>query len=204
MPVDPARLNAVGDLVLTDPRELRTLADPLRLTLFDLVRRAGPLTSSTLAQHLDQTQARVEQNLRELESLGFVERATDGDEACWVSAVKGIYFEIPEDPEGQRAARALSNVMVANYAELPASWIRDEEPRLELEWARVAGLFNARVELTAPELRDVQEGLERLLEPFTTRPPTDRPTDATPARILAFFLPEADDGRNDGAAAKST
>jgi hypothetical protein len=102
--------------------------------------------------------------------------------------VKGVYFEIPEDPEGQLAARQLSNVMLAKYAELPASWIRDQEPRLELDWARAAGLFNARVDLTPSELRDLQEELERLLEPFTTR--TETPAGAAPARILAFFMPE--------------
>jgi predicted transcriptional regulator len=189
MPVDPARVNAVGDLVLTDARELRALADPLRLTLFDLVRREGPATSSTLARLLDQERARIEESLRELEAVGLVEPATGGDgEVRWTTAVKGIYFEIPEDREGQLAARQLSNVMLAKYAELPASWIRDHEPRLELEWARAAGLFNARVELTPAELRDLQEALERLLEPFTTRAET--PARAAPARVLAFFMPE--------------
>jgi hypothetical protein len=49
MPVDPARLNAVGDLVLRDAGEMHALADPLRLTLFDAVRRQGPITTAALA-----------------------------------------------------------------------------------------------------------------------------------------------------------
>ena len=69
MPIDPARLNAVGDLVLTDPRELRALADSLRLTLFDLVRRHGPATSSELARRMEQDRASVEEHLRGLESV---------------------------------------------------------------------------------------------------------------------------------------
>jgi hypothetical protein len=44
--------------------------------------------------------------------------------------------------------------------------------------------------------RGVQEELERMLEPFTTRPADDVPTDGGPVRILAFFMPEAaHDGR---------
>jgi hypothetical protein len=43
VPIDPSRLNAVGDLVLTETEELRALAEPVRLDLFDLVRRDGPI-----------------------------------------------------------------------------------------------------------------------------------------------------------------
>ena len=41
MPIDPSRLSAVGDLVVTKVEELRALADPVRLDLFDLVQRDG-------------------------------------------------------------------------------------------------------------------------------------------------------------------
>ena len=192
MPADPARLNAVGDLVLSDPREWRALADPLRLTLFDLVRRQGPATSTALAQHTDEDTASIDDHLRMLESVGLVEEAgTDGGEVRWGAAVKGIYFEIPEDPEGQRAARDLSNVMLAKYAALPAAWVGEDEPNLELEWARAAGLFNARVDLTADELRRIQDELELLLEPFTTRASQEMPAGVATVRILAYFLPEA-------------
>ena len=105
--------------------------------------------------------------------------------------MKGIYFEIPDEPEGQHAARALSNAMLAKYADLPTAWVREDEPKLELEWARAAGLFNARVDLTAVELRDIQDELERLLGPFTTRASEDMPAGAARVRILAYFLPEA-------------
>ena len=190
-PVDPARLNAVGDLVLTDSNELRALADPQRLTLFDVVRREGPATSSTLAQRLDRDAAWIDENLGALEGLGLVESdAGAAGEVRWSAAVRGIYFEIPDDPEGQAAARALSGVMMAKYAELPASWVRDQEPQLDVEWARAAGLFNARIDLTPAELQTIQERLERLLEPFTTRSPAETPSTAAPVRILAFFMPE--------------
>jgi DNA-binding transcriptional ArsR family regulator len=190
---DVARLNAVGDLVVTDPRALRALADAFRLTLFDLVRREGRATSMMLAQRTDQDEASVDAHLRELESLGLVEGVTtETGEAGWTTAVKGIYFEIPDDPEGQLAARQLSNVMLTKYADLPASWAGEQEPKLELDWARAAGLFNARVELTPDELREIQAGLERLLEPFTTRSPADIPCGVASVRILAFFMPEAE------------
>lgn len=195
MPADPARLNAVGDLVLSDPHELRALADPLRLTLFDLVRRQGPATGRALAQHMNEDSASIDDHLRVLESFGLVEEVGGvGGEVRWKAAARGIYFEIPEDLEGQRAARDLSNVMLAKYATLPALWVDEEEPKLELEWARAAGLFNARVDLTPDELRGIQGDLERLLEPFTTRVSEEMPADVARVRILAYFLPEAKRG----------
>jgi DNA-binding transcriptional ArsR family regulator len=201
MPDDQLRVNAVGDLVITEPGAFRALADPVRLTLFDLVRRNGQSTSA-LARRTGQDEATIDDHLRALESLGMVESRTAGDGAVrWTARVKGIYFEIPDDPEGEAAARRLSNVMLAKYADLPASWIRDHEPELGLEWARAAGLFNARVELTPDELRELQDGLERLLEPFTTRSVADAPAGAAQVRVLAFFMPEA--GQEDPAATES-
>jgi DNA-binding transcriptional ArsR family regulator len=192
MPVDPARLNSVGDLVLITAPELRALADPVRLTLFDLVRREGAATATALAQHLNDDRASIVDHLRALESVGLLEAAGNDDgEVRWKAAVKGIYFEIPDDPEGQRAGRELSNVMLTKYAALPATWVGEEEPKLGLEWARAAGLFNARIDLTADELRGIQDQLELLLEPFTNRAPAEKPNGVARVRILAYFLPEA-------------
>jgi hypothetical protein len=38
-------------------------------------------------------------------------------------AVRGVFFEIPEEPDAQRAARELSNVMLAKYASVPLAWV---------------------------------------------------------------------------------
>jgi DNA-binding transcriptional ArsR family regulator len=179
-------VNAVGDLVLTDPEAMRALADPIRLALHDRLRRRGPTTAAELAAHVDATEPAVEEHLRELEAVGLV---TSGER--WEAVGKGFVFEIPDEPEGQAAARELSRVMVLQYVDLPRRWVAEDEPRLELEWARAAGLFNARVTLTPDELRGVQEGLERLLEPFLTRDAAGEPADASPVRILGYFLPEA-------------
>lgn len=189
--LDPSRLNAVGDLVLTDVREFRALADPVRLTLFDVVGREGPITSATAATRTGRDLGSVEEHLRALESIGLVESETDGRDTRWSPAAKGIYFEIPDDLEAQRAARELSNVMLAKYAELPFAWLREQEPILELEWARAAGLLNARVEMTPAEASGLQQELERVLEPFTSRPSGEVPAGAKPVRIMCYFLPEA-------------
>jgi Helix-turn-helix domain len=182
---DAPRVNAVGDLELTDPAAMRALADPTRLAVFDRVRR-GPATVPTVAELVHEPEEVVQGHLAELERHRLVAR--DGDE--WRAVARGFVFEIPEDPEGQAAARKLTAVMMLAYDDLPRRWVADTEPRLELEWARASGLFHARVTLTPDELRGVQEGLEGVLAPFLTREPDDAPPDARPVRILGYFLPE--------------
>ncbi len=108
----------------------------------------------------------------QLAAAGLIEQDAAGK---WSTEARGIYFEIPDEPEAQRAARELSNTMLVKYESLPSDWVRQIEPQLDVTWARAAGLFNARVELTPDELRRLQEDLERLLEPLTNRPAEDRP-----------------------------
>jgi hypothetical protein len=179
-------LNQVGDLVLTDPGALRALADPVRLALLDRLRREGPATAADLGSPAHD----VEGHLRELRRFGLV-RSDAADEPRWEAVGNGFVFEIPDDPEGQTAARELSNVMFLSSVDLPRRWVADDEPRLEADRARAAGLLNARVSATADELRDLQDGLERLLEPLITRDADDLPDGAAPARILSYFMPEA-------------
>jgi DNA-binding transcriptional ArsR family regulator len=176
-------VNSVGDLVLTDPEAMRALADPVRLAILDRLRREGPATAAELSSTLQVEGG--EGHLEALERFGLVAR----DENRWSAVAKGFVFEIPDDPEGQAAARKLSNVMMLNYVDLPRRWVADDEPRLELDWARASGLFNARLIVTPDELRGLQEGLERLVEPLITREAV--PDDAGRVRILAYFLPEA-------------
>jgi DNA-binding transcriptional ArsR family regulator len=187
VPIDPSRLNDVGDLILTEVDELRALADPVRLDLFDLVRRDGPFTVEEACARLSLPADTASTQLQQLATAGLIDRDAAGR---WSTEARGVYFEIPDEPEAQRAARDLSNTMLAKYASLPSEWVRGVEPLLDLTWARAAGLFNTRVELTPDELRRLQEDLERLLEPFANRAANDRPADASPVRIMAYFMPE--------------
>jgi hypothetical protein len=114
----------------------------------------------------------------------------DAAQSTWVAIGKGIVFEIPEDAEGQIAARQLSNTMFLQYVDLPRTWVVEDESQLTLEWARAAGLLNVRLVVTPEELREIQEALERLLEPFLTRQSASAPAEASQGRILSYFMPE--------------
>jgi hypothetical protein len=191
MPVDPSHLNAVGDLVVTEPEALRVLADPVTLRLFDLVRRRGPVGARELALELGDGEAETVARLNAMASADLVDVDRDAPQVLWSTPARGLYFEIPDDgEEAQRAARALSSVMFVGASELPRRWVEEGEPSLSAEWARAAGVFNARMHLTPDEVRGLQDSLERLLEPFTTREESVLPPGTSTVRILAFFMPE--------------
>jgi predicted transcriptional regulator len=180
-------VNAVGDLVLTEPRALLALAAPGRLRLFDTLRREGPLSRAALSAALGEDRTAVEAALAEFEACGLA-FAEDGE---WRAAGRGFVFEMPDDPEGQEAARQLANAVLLQYVDLPRRWLEDDEPRLPVDWLRASGAFNARMSLTPDELRELQAGLEVLIEPYATRKAADAPDGAASVRILAYFMPEA-------------
>lgn len=66
------------------------LSDPIRLRLFDLVRRAGSqgICSCDLTEPLDRSQPTVSHHLKVLREAGLVESRRDGN-WVWYSAVPG-------------------------------------------------------------------------------------------------------------------
>src|SRR5437879_8745394 len=155
MPIDPSRLNAVGDLVVTEVEEFRALADPQRLDLFDLVQREGPLTVEDACARLGLTADAASNELRRLGEAGFIDLDAGGN---WSTKARGLYFEIPDEPEAQRAARDLSKTMLVRYASIPSEWVQRVEPRRDVTRAGAAGLFKERVEPLPEEAQRCQQG----------------------------------------------
>ena len=195
-------MNAVGDLVLTDhPDAMRVLAAPLSLSIHDELRRGGAASADELATRIRASTDATRERLQELQVVGLVtssEPPASGTQPRWQACGKGFVFEIPDDPDGEAAARELSTAMVLYYVDLPRRWAIEDAPQLELSWARAAGLLNAAVAITPDELRDVQNGLEQLLERFINRDTAHVPAHARRVRILGYFMPVGDQRvRND-------
>jgi DNA-binding transcriptional ArsR family regulator len=184
---EQVNVNAVGDIVLDNAEQLRALGDADRLALFTRLQRQGPTTVEDLAAALGRGADSISASLARLGEAGLVER----DGPRWRAPGRGIFLQLPEnDPDAVAAARRLSTVMLLAVEQLPRRWVDEVEPELDDDWAGAAGLLNVRVALTADELNELQQGLERVLEPYLTRAETDRPDGARPVRMLAYFLPE--------------
>jgi DNA-binding transcriptional ArsR family regulator len=180
------RVNELGDLEITDPRAMRALAHPVRLTIFERLQRHGPAPVAELAADARTTPSAAGRHLRRLAQHGLVARS----EGIWKAVGTGIHFEPADDAESQAAYRALANQLFLRADELPRRWLAEDEPRLDGDWRRVSGLSNARMTMTVEEASELDAQMEKLLEPYVTRDPSDAPQDARRVRWLRYVMPE--------------
>ncbi|MEU5727102.1 helix-turn-helix domain-containing protein [Micromonospora sp. NPDC047738] len=187
--------NPYGDFEITDPQALRALAHPVRLAVLGHLQRHGPATATQLSPHVDATPSVVSWHLRHLASFGLVtdwDGATNRRERWWQAAAKGFRFNLPDDADGQNAARQLQGEMFAQSAELPQQWLLHDEPRLDTGWRRAAGLANTRIMLTAEEMQQLKDDVEALIARYVQRPEAEAPAGARGVRLLQYVLPEPD------------
>jgi DNA-binding transcriptional ArsR family regulator len=188
--------NRFGDFEITDPQALRALAHPVRLAILDRLQRHGPATATQLSQHVDASPSVVSWHLRHLAGFGLVkdwDGSTSKRDRWWQAAARGWRVNLPDDAEGQSAARQLQGEMFARYGDLPQRWLTDDEPRLDTAWRRLAGMANTRVLLTEEELREIEDGIEKLIAPYVRRKEKRAPAGARGVRLLRYVLPEADE-----------
>ena len=193
--------NRLGDIEITDPQAMRALAHPVRLAILDHLQRYGPATATELAPDVGATPSVTSWHLRHLASFGLIrdgEPGPDRRQRRWEAMARGYRFESPEDPqdvEGRSAARVLSQQIFLQYGDLPRRWASEVEPELAPVWRRLAGLANTRVVVSAEELAAIEDEMERILAPYVTRDPDERPTDSHGVRLMRYFLPEGAEQR---------
>ncbi|OKI50433.1 ArsR/SmtB family transcription factor [Micromonospora sp. CB01531] len=187
--------NPYGDFEITDPQALRALAHPVRLAVLGHLQRHGPATATQLSPHVGATPSVVSWHLRHLASFGLVtdwDGATNRRERWWQAAAKGFRFNLPDDADGQNAARQLQGEMFAQSAELPQQWLLHDEPQLDTAWRRAAGMANTRIMLSAEEMQQLKDDVEALIARYVQRPEAEAPAGARGVRLLQYVLPEPD------------
>ncbi|MFE4330481.1 MULTISPECIES: ArsR/SmtB family transcription factor [unclassified Streptomyces] len=193
--------NQLGDIEITDPQAMRALAHPVRLAILDRLQRHGPATATQLAPDVGATPSVTSWHLRHLAGFGLVrdaEAGADRRQRRWEAAARGFRFEARQDEEGRSAARALSREMFVRYGDLPSRWVAEVEPNLNPLWQGAAGLANTRVVVSAEELAAIQDGIERVLAPYVTREPAERPVGSRGVRLMRYVLPEQDEEQAGG------
>ncbi len=201
--------NPLGDVEITDPQAMRALAHPVRLAILDHLHRNGPATATELAPDVGATPSVTSWHLRHLAAFGLVRDSEPGPDRRsrrWEAVARGFRFEESQDPadeEGRSAARELSRQMFLRYAHAPVRWSAEVEPGLDPAWRRSAGLANTRVRVSAEELAAIQDGIERVLAPYVTRDPADRPDDTRDVVLMRYALPEGDGEPGEGRAGRT-
>lgn len=171
---------ATAQLPLHDARALRAVAHPLRLTLLSLLRRKGSLTATAAAADLGESSGSCSFHLRQLAKYGLVEPApADGGRAKpWRATALATSWSIDtDDEEFADASDELTRVIAARHVSELGRWLanRREEPAA---WRNIGTLDDTQLWLTPDELADLQQTIERLVEPFTdserqTAPPAE-------------------------------
>lgn len=185
---------------ITDPRALRALAHPIRLDLISLLRQGGPLTATQAGEQIGESPASCSFHLRQLAKYGLVEEAGGGHgrERPWrATAITTEWAARASDDETDAAGAMLSRVVIERYFESALSWL-DRRPSEDSEWVDAAAISDALVYMTAAELREVDQGIRALLEPYLERlEAREKPAEgARPVSViaLAFPLPEGPQG----------
>jgi DNA-binding transcriptional ArsR family regulator len=182
---------------VTDPRELRALAHPLRLALLDHLMSFGEQTAARCAEAVGSTTSNCSYHLRALGRAGFVERAdsADGRERPWRATSTGLWYG-PQDlalsPAAAGTANVLDELSLARAEELTRQARRrhDEQPA---EWRAAEAYHDYGLNITAAELAELTAQIDRLVRPFITMTRQDAPEDAQVAelRLVAFRHPRA-------------
>ncbi|GIF57872.1 winged helix-turn-helix domain-containing protein [Asanoa iriomotensis] len=159
---------------ISDPKMLRALAHPARLAIIEDLNVTGDgRTATELAEIVGLSPSATSYHLRELAKVGLIEEAPsrgDGRERVWQSPVHswGVDLEPDADPETQAAEDELVSLYVdRDYARLRAYLARSrQEPP---EWHDAAGLNTSTVLVTAQEMKDLFEQVQRLIAPLRVR-----------------------------------
>ena len=180
---------------LTDPRAIRALAHPVRLTLLELLLREGPLTATQAGDLLDESPGNMSWHLQTLAKYGYVEEAGGGLGRArpWRLVAAGNRFgDDDADPEETQAAAALERLFFERSFAKVGEWM-GERHTYPKPW-RTAGFATDNLSyLTPGELEQLGEEIDELFNRFRERTidKAKRPADARPVHIVGFGHPLA-------------
>jgi hypothetical protein len=179
---------------VADPRTLRAVAHPFRLTLLDLVERHGTLTSAQASDLTGESTASCSFHLRQLAKYGYLEPAPgrNARERPWRRAATGERVPASGDRAVNTAATEAARVFVDRLARDAHEWL-DRYADLSGRWRDAALFDDELLYLTPAEVRTLGRAVTDLLAPYRdrTREPSSRPrtSRAVRAAALLFQLP---------------
>jgi DNA-binding transcriptional ArsR family regulator len=177
---------------LTDAREIRALAHPLRMALLEALGREGPLTATEAGDLLGESPANMSFHLRTLAKYGFVEEAPGGAgrQRPWQLPVRALVLDDRGDAETAVAAHALSRHFADRAYERRAEWDATQAS-FPPEWRDASFAFDSLVYLTAEELDSVGREFLAILDRYIERGPdrSKRHAGAYPVAVVSHGHP---------------
>jgi DNA-binding transcriptional ArsR family regulator len=173
--------------------QLRALAHPRRMQIFDLLMADGPLTASQCAAALGDSAASCSYHLRQLARFGFVEEAQGGHgrNRPWRWVPIGNRIQAGGTPAEQAAAEALAAVLDARSLER----IRHYRERQSADpWRTSAASSDWAVRITEDELVQLGSAITALIAPLQARTfAGEVPNGARLVDVLTYLMPRPED-----------
>lgn len=178
---------------LTDPRALRAMAHPTRLSLIGVLRREGALTATQAAELIGESPASCSFHLRQLAKYGLVEEAGGGKgrERPWRATAQFTSWpDVAEGPEAAAASRLLSSVIAERYFDFLMRWL-EAKPGEPEEWQHAAQFGDTMLYVTPDELVALAEQTQAMMDRFLDRQahPELRPPGARRVTYLHLAFP---------------
>lgn len=173
---------------LTDPKAIRALAHPARLSVIEELYSGRELTATECAEIAGLSPSAMSYHLRSLEKAGIVERADTGADARerpWRAA--GSYLQVESDSYVAEAA-ALSTLVLSRLSSHFAEWQQRRSAETK-RWRDASIMANGHVWLRAEELDQFGAAIDELIERFRDRTSGERPDDARRVRFAIFAFP---------------
>jgi DNA-binding transcriptional ArsR family regulator len=177
--------------VLTDPRAIRALAHPARLSVLEALSEGTELTATECAQAAGVSPSAMSYHLRALEKWGFVQRAEnsgDGRERPWRTVPGGWQVDAMPDPVAATATNAVVSTMLEKLRGELGRWF-DVERDQPQEWRDVATVESRAIWLTAEEAEQLAGLYSEFLEKRRGRTAADHPEGARRVRATRVLVP---------------
>jgi DNA-binding transcriptional ArsR family regulator len=180
---------------LTDPKALRALAHPLRLSLLGMLRTEGPLTATRASQLLGESVASCSFHLRQLAKYGLVEEAEGGQGRNRPWRATAMFTDVPsvtDSPELAAASGLFLSVIAEGYYEQMMRWL-EAMPDEPAEWQQAAKFGDVFLYLTAAELTELRQQVGGLTDRYLDRlvDPAQRPPGARLVSYIQVAVPQA-------------
>jgi hypothetical protein len=152
------------------------------------------MTATQAAAHVGESPSSCSFHLRQLAKWGLVEEAAGGRgrERPWQATAQFTSWQrAPVEGDAGAARTALDQVLVQQYLDQIADWFRRRPAETE-EWRQLSGLGDWTLYLTADELKQLEDGVDAVVEPYLHRS-SDRSARPAAARRVTFIhalLPE--------------
>ena len=178
---------------LTDPRALRAMAHPIRLSLIGVLRREGPLTATQAGELIGESSASCSFHLRQLAKYGLVEEAGGGKgrERPWrATTLFTSWPDVAEGPEAAAASSLLGSVLAERYFEALMRWL-EAKPGQPEQWQHAAHFGDSMLYVTPQELIDLATETQAMMDRFLDRVehPELRPPGARQVTYLHLAFP---------------